>query len=132
MDLLGFIQKYYRVPKVGDNPQNIGQCVGLIEVFTDSLNLPHTYGNAKDLLANADPNAFDVIHNLPTNFPVAGDIMVWGSQWGGGYGHTGVIVCANVNNFACFEQNNPTGSSPLINNHPNYSGVLGWLHPKGK
>ena len=130
MDLLEFINKYFGVANVGDTDANKGQCVGLIEVWADTYNTAHDWGNAKDLLANADPNSFDIVQNDPTNlnqFPPAGAIMVWGETWGGGEGHTGVVVAANGTSFACFEQNNPTGSAPIINYHPNYSGVLGWL-----
>ena len=114
----------------GDTTLNTGQCTGLSEVWMDNLNLntPHEYGNACDLLTNANTNNFDVIYNTPSGFPLPGDIMVWGTSWGGGYGHTGVIVTADVNSFTCFEQNNPTGHAPQINGHSNYNGVLGWLH----
>jgi hypothetical protein len=116
----------------GDTPENKGECVGLSELWMDDLglNTPHEYGNARDLLANANTNNFDIIYNTPTGFPLPGDIMVWGTSWGGGYGHTGVIVTADINQFTCFEQNNPTGHAPQINGHTNYNGVLGWLHPK--
>ncbi len=132
LTLQDFITKYTNIPNVGDTDINKGQCVGLIEVWTDNLGLPHTWGNAKDLLANADTTKFQVIKNDPNNtnqFPVPGDVMTWDSTWGNGNGHTGVIVTANGNNFDCFEQNNPTGHTPIINHHNNYSGVLGWLHP---
>lgn len=115
----------------GDTPQNKGQCVGLSELWMDELGLnnPHEYGNACDLLTNANTNNFDVIYNTPSGFPFKGDVMVWGKSWGAGYGHTGVIVTADINSFNCFEQNNPEGHAPQINGHSNYNGVLGWLHP---
>lgn len=113
---------------VGDTPGNRGQCVGLVEVWTDSLGLPHTWGNAKDLLAYADLRSYKVTMNLPTNYPVPGDIIVWGETWGGGYGHTGIIVTAAVMSFVAFEQNDPEGSPPHLKLYE-YGGVLGWLHP---
>lgn len=130
MSLQDFINKYLGVP-CGNTKENFGQCVGLISLWMDNLGIPHEWGNAKDLLSNADTTKFDVIRNDPNNtnqFPLPGDIMVWDKSWGGGYGHTGVISSANGTSFDCFEQNNP--GAPKINHHANYGGVLGWLHPK--
>lgn len=129
--LLEFIQKYYDKQNVGDTPENTGQCVGVIEVWLDNLNLntPHLFGNAKDLLTDADTSKFDVIQNTPDNFPLSGDIMVFGETYGGGVGHTGIVVAADSNTFSLFQQNDPTGSKPSIKTY-NYTGVLGWLHPK--
>ena len=132
-----FIKQYNGVPNVGDTPENMGQCVGLIEKYLDylGLNTPHLWGNAKDLLANADKTKLDVITNTPTGFPLPGDIMVFDETWGAGFGHTGVVVKADVNSFDLFEQNNPAGSAPKILHHDHYvnannKGVIGWLHPK--
>lgn len=113
---------------VGDTPGNVGQCVGLVEVWTDSLKLPHVWGNAADLLANAPMNSYGRILNSPTNFPLPGDIVVWGKSWGGGFGHTGIVVTAHVMSFIAFEQNDPDGSTPHLKTYT-YSGVVGWLRP---
>lgn len=130
-DLLNFIQQYYGV-LCGDTSINYGQCVGLIEVWLDRLGLnnPHLYGNAKDLLNNADSSKFDIIKNDITNpnqFPLPGDILVYDKTWGGGYGHTGVVLVADGKSIILFEQNNP--SVPVIKRET-YKGLLGWLHPK--
>ena len=37
----------------------------------------------------------------------------------------------DVNNFDCFEQNDPLGSTPHIKRY-NYAYVIGWLRPKGQ
>ena len=124
--LVPFIQQYLDQPNVGDTPENKGQCVGLIEVWLDQNKRPHIWGNAKDLLDNADPHVYRIIKNSPTNFPQAGDVIVWGATWGGGRGHTAVVVAATVNVVASFEANNPEGHNPQILMH-DYSGVLGWI-----
>lgn len=132
MNYSEFKAKYMGV-KCGNTAQNMGECVGLISLWMDNLQIPHEWGNAKDLLANADTNYLDVIYNDPKNlnqFPVQGDIMVFGASWGGGYGHTGIIDEATGKDFLLFEQNNPGGNPPEVIGHPNYTGVLGWLHPK--
>jgi hypothetical protein len=135
ISLSDFIPKYTGQPNVGDTPENIGECVGLIEVYNDEcFRYPHIWGNAKDLLANADPKFFDREYNDITNLtqvPPIGAIMVWDGTWGSGKGHTGILVTAIPNStvFTCFEENNPVGHAPEINMHINYAGVLGWLVP---
>lgn len=134
--LLDFINKYFGTPDIGDTLENKGQCVGLIEIFLDVLNLntPHLYGNAKDLLTNAPTDKFEVVYNDPNNydqFPPIGAIMVFGTSYGGGLGHCGIVVRANGYTFSLFDQNNPVGSRPTLTNYHNYAGVEGWFFPKG-
>ncbi|SRR6266436_1013069 len=131
--LLDFVNKYFGVANTGNTPQNKGQCVGLVSVYMDSLGIAHEWGNAKDLLENADLNKFEVIYNDPDNYdqyPKPGNIMVLGKTWGNGFGHTGVVLRANGYSFSLFDQNNPAGHTPTITNFPNYAGVSGWLNPK--
>lgn len=134
LTLQDFISKYKGLTGQGNTPQNMGQCVGLVSLWQDNLGAPHEYGNAKDLLNDADTALFDVIENSPTDFPVAGDIIVWGDTWGNGVGHCAIDVTADVNSFTSFEQNDATGVDPNgaceVLTHPDYSGVLGWLHFK--
>lgn len=131
--LTDFVKQYYGQPNVGDTDANKGQCVGLIEVWTDALGLPHTWGNAKDLLNDADTNSFEVVQNDPsslTQFPVPGDVFVFGASYGAGAGHTGVVVNANGSLVSLFEQNDGLDSGvPQLKTY-NYGGSLGWLHPK--
>ena len=128
MSLAEFIAKYTGV-QTGNTAQNLGQCVGLVSVWMDSQNIPHEWGNAKDLLASADPAYFEVIKNTPTGVPSAGDIVVWDGSWGNGAGHTGIFISGDANTFQCFEQNDPDGSTPHIKQY-DYAGVIGWLHIK--
>lgn len=117
---------------VGDTPENKGQCVGLIEVWTDNLELPHTWGNAKDLLNDADPAHFTIIKNTPQGVPEQGDIVVWSGAYNNGPGHTGICHGnANTDTFDCFEQNDPLNSPCHVKNY-NYTSVLGWLKPSVK
>lgn len=129
--LLGLIQQDLGV-LCGDTAENFGQCVGLIELWLDNLGLndPHLFGNAKDLLNNANSKKFDIIQNdinNPNQYPFPGDILVYGSSWGAGYGHTGVVLFADGKSIILFEQNNP--GVPTIKRET-YNGLLGWLHPK--
>ena len=52
---------------VGDTSANKGQCVGLVETWIDVFGYPHIWGNAVDLLSNADPNFYEIILNTPDN-----------------------------------------------------------------
>jgi hypothetical protein len=126
VDLAAFISNYLGRANTGDTPQNRGQCVGLIEVWLTANGKPHVWGNAADLLANADLKVYKLVRNIPTNHPPPGAIVCWNNTWGGGLGHTGIVVASNVNLLAVFEQNDPTGSTPVVATH-NYRGVLGWL-----
>lgn len=126
--LAQFRTRWRGVAGVGDTAANKGQCVGLVEVWIDTLGLPHVWGNAKDLLVDASVDHFDRVLNKPMNYPAPGDIIVWGESWGGGYGHTGVVVSAGVMSFTAFQQNDPDGSAPHEKSY-GYSGVVGWLHP---
>lgn len=121
-----FIQKYLRQGNIGTNGINRGQCVGLVEVWLDALGKPHIPGNAVDLLANAPAEGYKVTMNDPTNYPVAGDIVCWNGTWGGGYGHTAVVIAANANELLTLEQNDPEGAPVNIGVH-DYSGVQGWI-----
>lgn len=124
-----FYADYVGKPNTGNTPENKGECVGLIAIWNDILNLPHIWGHAKDLLANADKNFFQLINNSPDNSPLVGDIVVWDETWGNGFGHTGVVKSATLKTLTVFEQNNPVGSPPILVTHKNYNGVKGWLRP---
>ena len=69
------------------------------------------------------------ILNSPTAVPQAGDIIVWNSSFGGGFGHTAIATGnGDTNSFESFDQNYPTGSVSHLVRH-NYNGVIGWLRP---
>jgi hypothetical protein len=124
-----FIARYQGKYNIGDTPENTGECVGLVQVWINELGQPHIWGHAKSLVANADPSAYQAIYNFPDNFPQPGDIVCWGETFGGGYGHTGVVVRADVNSMDVFQQNDPMGSTPHLKTY-NYNGVQGWIRPR--
>jgi len=126
MDLATFISDYLGKANTGDTPQNAGQCVGLVEKWLDVNKKPHIWGNADQLLANADPKVYKRVTNIPTNHPPPGAVVCWNNAWGGGAGHTAIVVASNVMALVVFEQNDPIGSPPVVATH-NYSGVAGWL-----
>ena len=126
IELAPFISQYLGKSGTGDTPQNRGQFVGLVEVWLDANKKPHIWGNADQLLANADPKSYKRTNNIPTNNPPPGAIVCWDGTWGGGAGHTAIVVASNVNLLVVFEQNDPDGSAPVVATH-NYGGIQGWL-----
>lgn len=137
LDLQSFTNENTGKSGVGDTPQNIGECVGLIEVWNDNLGLPHIWGNAIDLLKNADPSHYDVVYNKlgdTSQFPPDGAIVVLGKPYGqlldGTYaGHTGISKGSDGNTLRLFQQNDPDGSTPHMKDYT-YDACLGWLIPK--
>jgi len=126
-----FLSQYNGQQKVGNTPENKGQCVGLVSVWMDTFSIPHVWGHAKDLYANAPLAYFDKIPNSETAVPKEGDIVMWNSNMGGGYGHTAISTgTGNVNTFEVFEQNNPLNSNCHLSTYPDYSNVIGWLRIK--
>lgn len=104
------------------------QCVDLVQFYNrDVVGGARFTGNAKDLI-NQPGTKYREIMNSPTNFPKPGSIVVWGSSWGGGYGHTAVVISANPYTMTVLEQNNPYGTGTHTGSH-NYQGVVGWLEP---
>lgn len=127
--LIAFVRKYLGVANSGTNSVNKGQCVGLVELWVGALALPAIPGNAKDLPGNADPHHYHVTQNGPVNYPAPGSVVCWNATWGGGYGHTAVVIAANGMYLAVFEQNNPTGYPPVLATH-GYDGVEAWISAK--
>ena len=130
MNFKSFLDRYNGKYNVGNTTENKGECVGLVSVFIDSLNLPHVWGNASDLFANADEKFFEKILNTPDAIPQAGDIIVWNSKFNGTVGHTGIATgTASLDTFECFEQNDPLKSNCHLKTYK-YTYVTGWLRPK--
>jgi CHAP domain len=75
-------------------------------------------------------------YNSPTNYPNAGDVIIWNENMGGGYGHIAIVTEANPINFTVLEQNVGNGDgegqddATKISKYQDYRNVLGWLHLK--
>ena len=107
------------------------QCTDLYRYYChEVLRVPQSppVVGAKDIWNTYLKDHFTRIENTPEGVPQAGDVMIWGSQYGP-YGHVAVVTSANVNSFTCFSQNDPVGTLCQLRNYKNYRGVLGWLHP---
>src|ERR1035437_10642048 len=73
--LLAFIAQYLGKVGTGTTAQNKGQCVGLVEAWLAVLGKGPIWGNAIDILANADKNVYTMVRNAPDNYPPAGGMV---------------------------------------------------------
>lgn len=109
-----------------------GQCVSLSQAWAEMNGVTGTpvfpVATARQM-GGTRSDFFTWIPNTPEGVPQPGDIVVWGNSWGGGAGHTGVVVAANANTMDVFQQNNPTGK-PALTKTERYNDCLGWLRLK--
>lgn len=105
------------------------QCFDLVNKWSTYLGYrPFTGLYAYGIIDQTQGN-YTKILNSPTAVPQAGDIIVWNSRYGGGYGHTAIASgIGDTNFFESFDQNYPTGSPAHLVRH-SYDGVIGWLRP---
>ena len=130
---------------------SLNQCVDLVTAWCMRLKdaagndfLPSIFAgmiNAYEIYTNTSTYVleyFDRIAYTVTNSPPRkGDIVVWNSNMGGGFGHAGVATGTGSSvNFDCFQQNDdPAGGNPNWTSRAHsvtypYTNVLGWLRYK--
>ena len=106
-----------------------GQCVSLVQKWAEDNGVSGTpvfpVASAY-MMAGKRPDAFTWVANTPTGVPSPGDIVVFSNRVGGGHGHTGIVVSANLNTLDVFQQNDPMGSGAYTKRYT-YANVLGWL-----
>ncbi len=110
----------------------LGQCVSLVQHWAEDQGIggtpvfpvPSAY-----LMAGKRADVFTWVANTPKGVPAPGDIVVFSNRVGGGHGHTGIVVSANLNTLDVFQQNDPMGSGAHTKRY-NYANVLGWLRFK--
>lgn len=132
--MLDKAQSYLGRTYIGTNDYDKGQCVGLYnKVVQDVTGLLYPLQGAqgaKDLITckNTRPDMFQQIKNNPNDpnmLPAVGDWVVWGSTWGGGYGHVACVKTVSVNGFTSIEQN--FVANKVTEQTHNWSGVIGWV-----
>ena len=104
------------------------QCVDLIKAYYEYLGVKAVVGNGCDYITNTLPTGWQRIKNTPEFIPQPGDIAVWTSAVGGGYGHVAIIITAGLYEFVSVDQN--WGSSEAHKVTHNYSGFWGVIRPK--
>lgn len=105
------------------------QCFDLVNKWSTTLGYRPFGGLYAYGIFDQPQGNYSQIRNTPDAVPQAGDIIVWNSRYGGGYGHTAIATgVGNTSYFESFDQNYPTGSPAHIVRH-SYDGVIGWLRP---
>lgn len=132
--MLDKAQSYLGKTYIGTNDYDKGQCVGLYnKVVLDVTGLLYPLQGAqgaKDLITckNTRPDLFQQIKNNPNDpnqLPAIGDWIVWGSTWGGGYGHVACAKTVSRDSFTSIEQN--FVANKVTEQWHNWNGVIGWV-----
>jgi uncharacterized coiled-coil protein SlyX len=132
--MLNQSQTYLGQSWIGTNDYDKGQCVGLYnKVVLDVTGLLYPLQGAqgaKDLITckNTRPDLFQQIKNNPNDpnqLPQIGDWIVWGSTWGGGYGHVACAKTVSKSSFTSIEQNYVPNK--VTEQWHDWNGVIGWV-----
>lgn len=132
--MLDKAQSYLGRTYIGTNQYDKGQCVGLYnQVVLDVTGILYPIQGAqgaKDLLTakNTRPDLFQQIKNNPNDpnqLPAVGDWVVWGSTWGGGWGHVACVKTVSRNSFTSIEQN--FVANKVTEQWHDWNGVIGWV-----
>jgi hypothetical protein len=114
----------------------IGQCVSLIKDYYSFLEAGQKTGNAVDYWDDAHIPSTGGSRIAYTSGFVAqpGDIVVWNSNRGSGYGHVAIVISADASNMTYIDRNG--GSDWNLNEGTtgaqrsrNYDDVLGVIRP---
>ena len=82
------------------------QCVDLIKYYYDYFGVAsYARGNGCDYVTNALPDGWSRIQYYSGFRPEPGDIAVWGTNYGQGYGHVSIVLSAGSSNFVSMDQN---------------------------
>lgn len=137
MTLQQFIEKY-KGKKIDWDNAYAGQCVDLFRQYCHEvlgIKQPAGVVGAADFWANYSSDSvlnsnFEKIENTKEFVPVAGDVVIWNKNAGGGFGHIAVVSSHNNDTqyFTSFDQNWSKISYCDTERHT-YKNVLGVLRP---
>src|SRR3990167_1492185 len=121
------------------------QCMDLYRFYVQEvLNLPQSppVKGAAWIRFTYDKNLYNWFDNTITAVPKFGDILIWDTRAGGGFGHVAIYIRGNVLYFTSFDLNWPSqGNRDQYGNfigtgvcheqgHNYFGGLVGWLRPK--
>ena len=114
-----------QVANPSPNNKYLGECVSLIQQYLYNVfNIPFTaHGNAKDWTNNL-PEGFDKLN--PNAELQRGDILVYGADYGAGYGHIGIIDV----NWKFLDQNGTVSRKVAYRDKP-FNGYICILRHRG-
>lgn len=130
MTLEEFIAVYNGKFEMFDNESYRGQCTQIVKRWCQEQGnpVPNSGGTNKANDYKKFNNGHEFIPNTPTGMPNKGDIVIWKTTVGSGYGHVAIYCSGNLKNFLSFEQNWPQLSPCHVQYH-DYNQVEGWLTP---
>lgn len=101
------------------------QCVDLAsDYMNDVLGARRFIGNAKDIFGQQA----EFLNWQKGGIPTRGSVFVYGSSWGGGYGHVGIVLSADAQLVTLLEQN--VGAPRVTVGTHRRDGEIGWGAPK--
>jgi tetratricopeptide (TPR) repeat protein len=110
------------------------QCVELIKAYYRWFGVETSWGNAHHYWVNTLPDGWTRIAYTAEFIPQPGDIAVWDTNEGGGFGHVAIIISANIDNFTSVDQNwfdmcleHGSKAAEVIHD---YTHVFGVIRPK--
>lgn len=130
-----FIAKYQGKTKgyPTDNDYN-GECLSIVKLYIKEcfgINPPPSGSNSAYGYWSNFPSPlgtiFKKIPNDPTAVPKKGDIPIWKTTVGAGFGHIDIFIEGDVNRFKGFDQNWNGRHAHFVEH--DYKEVVGWLTP---
>lgn len=126
-----FFSKYNYKPINYDNALGF-QCMDLYHQYVSEVlpGYPHPPAKGAAWLIGALPSShYTWYANTPTAIPQKGDILLWGTKAGGGFGHVAIFNNGNLFTFTSFDQNWPVGSYCHFQGHNYFGDLKGWYRP---
>ena len=131
MTITDFFNKYNYKPIDWDHALGY-QCMDLYHQYVNDVlpGYPHPAAKGAAWLIGALPAShYTWYANTITAVPKQGDILLWNTSAGGGYGHVAIYNTGNVLSFTSFDQNWPVGSYAHFQSHNYFGGLQGWYRP---
>ena len=130
-----FVEKYKGKTVGYPEGSYVGECLSLCKLYIKEIfgiDPPPSGSNSAygywTNFPNPLPTVFDKVQNTLTAVPQKGDIPIWNTSVGGGYGHIDIFVSGDVNAFTGFDQN-WNGRQAHLQSH-DYTNIVGWLKVK--
>ncbi len=136
-----FINKYVGTKQDFDRNNDV-QCVDYPRLYVEEVwgmtsSRFNDIGGAVDAyidyptsLINGRSDLVELIKNRPDNTPQQGDIVVFNTNMGGGYGHIAIVNSATLDKVYVTEQNKYGNNDAIMGGEYEYTNVLGWLRKK--
>jgi CHAP domain len=139
-----FLQKYHGRKNDSDGNQD-SQCVDLARLYVrevwgiedSNFSGVGSVGGAIDAwttfphsLIAGRSDLVEKIPNNPDRYPVKGDILIWNTNMGGGYGHIAPVINATIMYVEVEEQNRTGNNDAAQTSRYDYNNVIGWLRYK--